>query len=84
MSLYSLHDSTIQQQDNQNYTTFKKNIIFFDVIKKFSIKDKRKILSLLRLSEINVDTLFPNYGITAGEFCTWIMLSGNSRKKNCL
>ena len=58
-----------------------KNMIFYDVIKQFPIKDKRKILSMMRLSNVNVDTLFPCYGITAGEFSTWFMLTGNGRKK---
>jgi hypothetical protein len=35
----------------------------------------------MRLPEVGVDTLFPSYGITAGEFSTWAILAGTGRKK---
>jgi hypothetical protein len=67
--------------ENPQYSTYRKNLVFYDVIKGFSVKDKRKILSLMRLPEVGVDTLFPSYGITAGEFSTWAILAGTGRKK---
>ena len=67
--------------ENPQYSTYRKNLVFYDVIKGFSVKDKRKILSLMRLPEVGVDTLFPNYGITAGEFSTWTILADTGRKK---
>ena len=68
-------------QENPLHATYRKNLIMYEVIKGFSVKDKRKILSLMRLPEVGVDTLFPMYGITAGEFSTWAMLAGHNRRK---
>jgi len=66
-----------------NNPTYKKNMVFYDVIKDFSVKDKRKVFAEMRTTNIkvNIDTFFPQYGLTAGEFSTWAILTENNRKK---
>ena len=65
------------------WATYRKNGVFHDVIKDFSIKDKRRVFSDMRNSNISVgvNTLFPRYGFTSGEFSTWTVLTENNRKK---
>lgn len=68
---------------NGSDLTYKKNMVFYDVIKDFSVKDKRKVFAEMRTTNIkvNIDTFFPQYGLTAGEFSTWAILTENNRKK---
>jgi len=63
--------------------TYRKNLIFHDVIKDFSVKNKRRVFSDMRNTTIavGVNTLFPRYGFTSGEFSTWTILTENNRKK---
>jgi hypothetical protein len=63
--------------------TYRKNVVFHDVIKDFSVKDKRRVFADMRNSSISVgvNTLFPRYGFTSGEFSTWTVLTENNRKK---
>jgi len=65
------------------HATFRKNVIFHDVIKDFSVKDKRRVFSDMRNTNIpvNVNTFFPHYGFTSGEFSTWTILTESGRKK---
>lgn len=65
------------------FVTFRKYNILHDVIKDFSVKDKRRVFAEMRTTSLNVnsDTFFPQYGFTAGEFATWAVLTENNRKK---
>ena len=68
---------------SQFEATYKKNIVFHDVIKDFSVKDKRRVFSDMRAAvvPISVNTFFPRYGFTSGEFSTWTILTESGRKK---
>ena len=69
---------------SQYGATYNKNIVFHDVIKDFSVKDKRRVFSDMRAAKvpITVDTFFPRYGFTSGEFSTWTILTEGGRKKH--
>lgn len=88
-----LQPNNILSQQNNNLTqssllepqtvaTFKKNVICYDVIKDFSIKNKRRVFSDMRTASIPVstNTFFPRYGFTSGEFSTWTILTESNRK----
>ncbi len=66
-----------------SYATYRKNGIFHDVIKNFSVKDKRRVFSDMRNAHVSVsvNTFFPRYGFTSGEFSTWTILTDGGRKK---
>jgi hypothetical protein len=68
--------------ESQTVATFKKNVICYDVIKDFSIKNKRRVFSDMRTASIPVstNTFFPRYGFTSGEFSTWTILTESNRK----
>lgn len=68
---------------DNHYCTLRKNQVLFDVIHRFSVRDKRHLFSVIRNAQIPVtaDTFFPQYGFTAGEFSTFIVLTENQRKK---
>jgi len=72
-----------QMLEPQTIATFKKNVICYDVIKDFSIKDKRRVFSDMRGASIQVttNTFFPRYGFTSGEFSTWTVLTESNRKR---
>ena len=62
---------------------WKKYIVLGNVVDKMRVRDKRHLFHLMRtLPNVNHDTLFPQYGITAGEFATWQVLSDNTRKRS--
>jgi hypothetical protein len=65
-----------------SYATFRKNNILYELIINISIKDKRKIFTKMRTTPIpvTIDTFFPPYGFTAGEFSTWAILTSDKRK----
>ena len=68
---------------SQFQATYNKNVVFHDVIKDFSVKDKRRVFSDMRAAvvPITVNTFFPRYGFTSGEFSTWTILTEGGRKK---
>ena len=62
--------------------TYKKNDIFYNVVKDFSIKDKRRLFAEMKNCEnINVNTFFPRYAFTVGEFALWTLLTERNKKK---
>lgn len=63
--------------------TSKKYDVLYDVIKDFSVKDKRKVFAEMRTAHIEVtpDTFFPHYGFVAGEFAVFAVLTETNRKK---
>jgi hypothetical protein len=69
--------------DLQSEATYHKNNVFYDVIKEFSIKDKRRLFAQMKNSDllIEVDTFFPHYGFTCGEFSTWALITERNKKK---
>ena len=64
-------------------TTYRKNDVCNNVVKDFSVKDKRKMFLDMRNSnvKIGVDTFFPHCGLTAGEFSLYSVLNESNRKK---
>ena len=69
--------------DSFNILTWKKYIVQYRFVENLRVKDKRHIFYIMRNStNISNDTYFPNYGLTAGEFALWQVLSENIRKKD--
>lgn len=68
------------------YPTWRKYIILSCFIESLRVKDKRQIFHIMRKSNIDLDhdSFFPQYGITAGEFAVWQVLADTrkGRKKN--
>jgi hypothetical protein len=65
------------------YPTWKKYIVLSRFVDTLRVKDKRQIFHMMRNhgpDELHHDTFFPHFGITAGEFSVWQVLSENSRK----
>jgi uncharacterized membrane protein len=79
----SVSSLSLSPFESETLATYRKNIIFHEIIKDLSFRDKRKVFADMRNASINVtvDTLFPNYGFTVGDFSTLLMLSGGCRKK---
>lgn len=64
------------------FPTWKKYIVMYKHIERLRVKDKRYIFQIMRTqTDMNHDVFFPMYGLTAGEFSVWQVLSENIRKK---
>lgn len=62
------------------YPTWKKYIIISYYVEQLRVRDKRHLFHIMRkASFLNHDTFFPNYGITAGEFAIWQILSESKK-----
>lgn len=62
------------------HATWKKYLVLSHHVTSLSTKDKRIVHSLLKRSDAK-DTMFlPQYGITAGMFCTWQILRSTRRR----
>lgn len=58
------------------YPTWKKYIVISRMIDMLRVKDKRLIFQTMRRTDdLSHDTFFPHYGITAGDFAVWQILS---------
>lgn len=69
------------------YPTWKKYLILSRFIEHLRVRDKRQIFHIMRRygDRLTHDSFFPHFGITAGEFATWQVLSDsrkNRSKKN--
>ena len=69
------------------YPTWKKYLILSCFIEQLRVRDKRQIFHIMRRQgdTLTHDSFFPRYGITAGEFAVWQVLSDsrkNRGKKN--
>jgi len=66
------------------FPTWKKYIVISCSVDSLRVKDKRQLFHIMRKTRnLSHDTFFPRYGITAGEFSIWQILSENrkARKK---
>ena len=72
--------------DTNTSVTYKKNMVLCHVVGNLSLKDRRTILSGLGSPHLSIhsDTLFPKYGLTAGEFSTWLLLTDKTKSKKNL
>jgi len=63
------------------YPTWKKYMILSCFIETLRVKDKRQLFHIMRRygKDLDHNCFFPQYGITAGEFAVWQVLS-ESRK----
>lgn len=53
----------------------------FAYVKSMQVKDKRCLFTALRTHDaITVDTFFPLYGLSMGEFCVFQILTEHSRR----
>ena len=71
------------------YPTWKKYIVVSRFVENLRVKEKRQIFHIMRNhgpGELSHDTFFPQFGITAGEFSVWQVLSENrkTRRKNAV
>lgn len=60
--------------------TWRKHLAIARSINDVNIKQKRVIFQLLRTSN-NPDAFLPEFGVTAGAFCLWQVLSDTKRNK---
>lgn len=63
-------------------STYQKIAVMRDAIAHLEVRDKRSIFLLMRTAadQLTVDTFFPAYGFTAGEFAVGQVLAEHSRK----
>ena len=63
------------------YPTWKKYIILSCYIESLRVKEKRQLFHIMRRFSASLDhnSFFPQYGITAGEFAVWQVLSDNRK-----
>ena len=53
----------------------------FHYVKNMQVKDKRCLFTILRNHDaITIDTFFPSYGLSMGEFCVLQILTEHSRR----
>lgn len=72
-----------RHQMHEEECTWKKYVVLANVVDKMRVRDKRHLFHLMRtLPGVTHDTLFTKYGMTAGEFATWQVLSDNTRKRS--
>ena len=63
-------------------TVCKQMYVRFRRIKALELRDKRSLFYQMRIhSNLEVDTFFPKYGFTAGEFGVWQMLTEKHRRR---
>lgn len=64
------------------YPTWKKMLVLSSVIDSFQIREKRLIFHTMRTyPNATHDTFFPEFGMTAGIFCTFQILSDTRRTR---
>lgn len=64
------------------YPTWKKYIVISYFVESLRVKDKRHIFQIMRrCAHLNHDTFFPEFGICAGEFAIWQILSDNRKTR---
>ena len=62
--------------------TYRKYQVIQNAVDILTIKAKRRLFKIMReTSLVNAGTFFPTYGLTAGEFSTWYVLSGSQRRQ---
>jgi len=63
------------------YATYEKINCIKQSIMSLQVKDKRCLFSIMRLTKnLTSNSFFPRYGITAGQFSVFYVLSENNRK----
>lgn len=82
MSSQNYQNQQFQSVNEPNsYATFRKMKNMLKAISHLRIKDKRLLFVLMRSSpDLTVDTFFPAYGFTSGEFSVGHVLTENNRK----
>ena len=65
------------------YPTWKKYIVLSYFIENLRVKEKRQLFHIMRRHDSILDhnSFFPQYGITAGEFATWQVLSEHRKTR---
>ena len=64
------------------FPTWKKYLVMASFMERLRIKDKRQLFHIMRHTDcLSHDTFFPSYGITAGEFSVWQVLSDSRRNR---
>ena len=64
------------------YPTWKKMLVLSSVVDSFQIRQKRLVFHTMRTHPNTThDTFFPEFGMTAGIFCTWQILSDTRRTR---
>ena len=78
-----MHDVSAHERTFITYPTWKKYIVRSCFIENLRVKDKRQIFHIMRRSAEVLDhnAFFPQYGVTAGEFAVWQVLSENRKTR---
>lgn len=65
------------------YPTWKKYIVMSCFVEGLRVKEKRQLFHIMRRHHdiLHHDSFFPQYGITAGEFAVWQVLSENRKTR---
>ena len=65
------------------YPTWKKYIVVSYFIESLRVREKRQLFHVMRRHHDTLDhnSFFPQYGITAGEFAVWQVLSENRKTR---
>jgi hypothetical protein len=73
----------IRNHDILNQLIHERNLIMVQHISELSIKDKRKVFTILRrMDKTHKNFIFPQFfGATIGEFCTTQVLLNDCKKK---
>ena len=71
-----------QERNFITYPTWKKYMVLSCFIEALRVREKRHIFQIMRRSDqLSHDTFFPLYGVTAGEFSTWQVLTENRKTR---
>lgn len=71
-----MHDDLI------TFPTWCKYIVISCYVEALGVREKRQIFQIIRRAPyLTHDTLFPYFGITAGEFSVWQVLSDHRKHK---
>ena len=65
------------------YPTWKKYIVLSCFVDSLRVKDKRQLFQIMRRQgdELDHNSFFPAFGLTAGEFAIWQILSDNRKTR---
>ena len=62
------------------YPTWKKYMCIYSSVTQLSVKEKRKIFSIIRSADASEQTLLLTHGMTLGNFCTMQILHDHTNK----
>ena len=73
-------DPPVEPCDPSYYPTYLKYSCLFTAVSNLSVRDKRKIFSLMRSGACDHNTFMLAHGMSLGEFCSMHILNEHARK----